>query len=207
MPPLHKRSNMSLVIPFVVLALVFAVLIWGKYKTSRMVKPTPPVQQPAGQHTAVLFFIDEGGRLVKEGRQMEACSGTEVCMKAVLDELFNGPVGELDEALPEGTALKGVQVVGDMAVVDLSRDFSEEAVSGSSAEMAAVYSIVNTVCVNFPSVSKVKLNIEGDEKAVLKHLDLSDPLAPDFSLEQSPAPLPADPAASSPKNDARKGTK
>lgn len=202
----NKRSNMNLAIPFAVLAIVFGVLIWGKYKTSRTVEPTPPLQQPAGKYTAVLFFVGEGTRLAREGREMAPCSGTEACVKAVLEELFYGPVGELDVALPENAILRGVQITGDTAVIDLDRAFSGEMVSGSSAEMMAVYSIVNTVCVNFPLITKVKLTIEGNEQAVLQHLDLSDPLTPDFSLELNPASPPADPAVA-PSSDVKKGTK
>ena len=202
----NRRSNMNLVIPFAVLALVFGVLIWGKYKTSRTVEPTPPLQQPAGKYTAVLFFVEDGTRLAREGREMTSCSGTEVCVKAVLEELFYGPVGELDEALPENAALRGVRIDGDTAVIDLDRAFSAEIVSGSSAEMMAVYSIVNTVCINFPSIARVKLNVEGNEQTVLQHLDLSDPLTPDFSLELSPASPPADPAVA-PSSDVKRGTK
>lgn len=207
MPGPPKRSTMNLVIPFAVLALVFSVLIWGKYKTSRVVEPTPPLQQPAGKYTAVLFFVEDGTRLAREGREMASCSGGEACLESVLDELFYGPVGELDVALPEGAALNGVRIDGNLAVIDVNREFSEAMVSGSSAEMMAVYSIVNTVCINFPHIVRVKLNIQGNDQAILQHLDLSDPLTPDFSLEQSPAPLPADPAAGLPATDARKGSK
>jgi hypothetical protein len=68
--------------------------------------------------------------------------------------------------------------------------------------MLAVYSIVNTVCVNYPGISRVKLTVEGNQKSLLKHLDLSNPLTPDFSLERdgtstnsaepSTGPAPAD---------------
>ena len=58
--------------------------------------------------------------------------------------------------------------------------------SGSSAEMLAVYSIVDTIAFNFPQITRVKLTIEGNDKALLRHLDLSDPLVPDYTLEQPP---------------------
>jgi hypothetical protein len=62
--------------------------------------------------------------------------------------------------------------------------------SGSSAEMLAVYSIVNTVVVNFPVIQKVKLNVQGTSDVVLKHLDITEPLVPDFSLEKVYKPEP-----------------
>lgn len=182
----RKRINVSLMIPFLVIALVFGILIWQKYQASLEVPQKPQVQQPDGKRKAVLFFVADGTRLAREARDLEACEGTAACAKLVLDELFNGPVSNLDGALPESAALKGVRIEGDMAVVDLSRSFSDDMESGSSAEMLAVYSIVDTVCANFPQIAKVRLTIDGQNHVVLSHLDLSEPLIPDYSLEQQP---------------------
>lgn len=184
----RKRVNISLLIPFLVIALVFGLLIWQKYQASREVPPSPQIQQPAAERKAVLFFVAEGSKLAREARELESCDGPAVCVKVVLDELFNGPVGDLDEALPEGATLNGVRVEGDTAFVDLNKSFADELPTGSSAEMLAVYSIVDTICVNFPQIAKVKLNIEGKGNIGLEHLDLSEPLTPDYSLEQGPVP-------------------
>jgi len=187
----RKRTTISLLIPFLVIALVFGVLLWNKHRASRMVAPTPQLQKPSGSRTAVLFFIGDGNRLAREARELEPCSDTTACVKEVLDELFSGPVGELDEALPSGSLLNRVRIEGNTVLVDLSRNFVEELPKGSSAEMLAVYSIVDTVCINFPQFSQVKLTVEGEGKSVLTHLDLSGPLKADFSLEQQPAQTPA----------------
>jgi hypothetical protein len=50
------------------------------------------------------------------------------------------------------------------------------------------------VAVNFPQIQKVKINVDGNTAVVLRHLDLSDPLLPDYSLEQPP---PSEPEKSS----------
>ena len=190
----RKRSKISLLIPFLVIALVFGVLLWHKYRTSRMPAPTPHVQQPSGARMAVLFFVADGSRLGREARQLEPCAETAACVKYVLDELFSGPVGELDEALPEGALLNGVRIEGNTAIVDVNRNFVDEMTAGSSAEMLAVYSIVDTVCVNFPQITHVKLTVAGEGNAVLSHLDLSEPLSADYSLEQHAAATPAEKA-------------
>lgn len=184
----RKQINISLLIPFLVIALVFGVLIWQKYQTSREIPPTPQVEQPSGARTAILFFVAEGGRLAREARELEPCDGPAACARVVLDELFNGPVGDLDEALPEGALLNGVRIEGDTAVVDLNRAFADELPSSGSAEMLAVYSIVDTLGVNFPQIARVRLTIEGEGKARLRHLDISAPLTPDYTLEQEPKP-------------------
>jgi len=180
----RKRTTISLLIPFLVIALVFGVQLWNKYRASRMIAPTPQIQKPSGRRTAVLFFVGEGNRLAREARELEPCSDTTACVKEVLDELFSGPVGELNEALPAGSMLNGVRIEGATAVVDVNRNFVEELPKGSSSEILAVYSIVDTVCINFSQITHVKLTVDGERKSVLAHLDLSGPLIADYSLEQ-----------------------
>ena len=186
MAPLRrKKLSISLLVPFALVALVFGGLIWKKLQDSRELKPVPTVTEPAAVRKAVLFFVGDGSRLVREARELESCSEVNECIKDLLDELFSGPVGDLDPAVPEAAAVNSVRLEGDLAIIDLNRPFATDLPAGSSAEMLAVYSIVDTVCVNFPRILRVRLIIDGSETPLLKHLDLSDPLTPDYSLEQS----------------------
>ena len=122
-----------------------------------------------------------------------------------LDELFGGPLGDLDEALPEGAELTGVRLEGDQVVVDVSRAFATDLPAGSSAEMLAVYSIINSVCFNYPQIARVWITVEGNQKTVLKHLDLSDPLPPDYSLEHEAASTNSAAPVTPPPPAAKKG--
>jgi spore germination protein GerM len=205
-PVKHKRSTINLLIPFMVVALVFGVLLWNKHRASTVTNPKPDLQQENGTRTAVLFFVGDGNRLSREARELEPCSDTPACVKEVLDELFSGPVGDLDEAIPEGALLNGVRVEGASAVVDVNRNFVDELPRGSTPERMAVYSIVNTICVNFPQITHVKLTVEGDGKTVLPHLDLSAPLAADYSMESQSAPSPAGTVSKPSTTGTKKGT-
>lgn len=200
-PQQRKKININLLIPFLVIALVFGTMLWQKYRNSRAVPVTPQIEPMVGKRTAVLFFVADGTRLVREARELDPCGDALACLNDVLEELLNGPVGEFDEPLPEGTVINAVRIDGDMASIDLNRAFADTLPSGSSAEMMAVYSIVDTVTVNFPQIAKVKLTVEGEQSAQLKHLDLSEPLSPDYTLELSQQPLPdADASQSSKKH-------
>lgn len=185
---MRKKINISLLIPFAIVALVFGALIWKKMQDSREVRPVPQVTEPEAARKGVLFFVTEDARLAREARELEACGEVQDCLKVLLDELFSGPVGDLAEALPESSSVKAVRIDGDLAIVDLNQAFASDLESGSSAEMLAVYSIVDTVCVNFPQIDRVKITVEGNDATILRHLDLSDPLTPDYSLEQLPSP-------------------
>ncbi len=181
-----KRTSFSIIIPFIIIAVVFALLVWKKYRASIPQPQVPQVQQPAVAQSAILFFVDEGSRLGREAREIEPCTDTSECLEDILEELFSGPVGDLNDALPEGALLNSVLIEGDKVTVDVNSNFVSEMLTGSSAEMMAVYSVVNTVCINFPQIKMVKLNVDGDSKVVLRHLDLTDPMPADFSLEQKP---------------------
>ncbi len=195
----------NLLLPFLIVALIFGVMLYRKYRSSTEVPPTPQIQQPGGQRTSILFFVSGGNRLSREARSMDACADRTECVRSALEELFNGPVGELEEAIPEGVPLNGVQVDGDLATVDLGSSFAELLAGGSAAEMVAVYAIVNTVCTNEPSVTRVRITLDG-QVATLRHLDLNEPLTPDYTLERDAAPVtpPDDHAAEKPRGNHRK---
>ncbi len=183
----RKKITISLLIPFLVFVLFFSILIWQKYRSSHEIPVINPHSNTEGSRSVTLFFSADGVRLAREARVLDQCESDNDCLKDVLDELLNGPVGELMEAIPEGTTVNFAGIDGDQATIDFNHAFFDAMLSGSSAEMLAVYSVVNTVAVNFPQVQKIKIDIDGNKHSLLHHLDLSDPLQPDFSLEQLPA--------------------
>jgi hypothetical protein len=130
-----------------------------------------------------LYFAAADG-LGSEVRSLEHCASPEECIASLVAELANGPVGELNRAIPPDTLVESVTLSGDTATLALSPSFASGMPAGSNAEMAAVYSIVNTVCRNFPQIRRVAFR-EGDAPPRLGHLDLTDPLTPDFSLERN----------------------
>ncbi len=200
-----KRINISLLIPFLVLALVFGVMLWQKYHDSRQVPTVPQIQPAVGKRTVVLFFVADGTRLAREARELDPCQDDNACLADVLEELLNGPVGEFEESLPDGTVVNSVVIDKDLAIVDMNSAFVQALPSGSSAEMLAVYSIVNTVAANFPQISAVKLTVEGGEAEQLRHLDLSGPLTPDYTLEQEfPPDVKTEPATAPAKTQKEK---
>lgn len=203
--PAHprKKFTISTLVPFLVFILFFSIMIWQKYRSSLEV---PVIQQrhTEGNRSVTLFFAEEGTRLAREAREIEPCEDDNACLKKVLDELLNGPIGEFDETVPEGTVIDAVHIDGNLATIEFNSTFSDAMLSGSSAEMLAVYSVINTVAINFPQIQKVKLNVNGNTGGILRHLDLSDPLPPDYSLEQPPSPQPEKTPVRSPNS--RKGT-
>ena len=89
--------------------------------------------------------------------------------------------------LPYNTQIRKVQVQDELALVDFGRELVDGLPAGSSAEMTAVYAVIDTIAINFPQIKKVRFTVDGENVATLKgHLDLRAPLAPDFTLEKRP---------------------
>lgn len=189
-----RLVGLDIVVPFLIMAVVFGSLVWQKYRAASDLPDVPPSQQTSiATKTVVLFFADDQGRLVREAREVESCQDKSGCLRLLLEELFSGPLGDSENAIPEWATINDVRLEGSLAVVDLGADFVEGLASGSSAETLAVYAIVNTISVNLPEVKQVRLLIDGADNSRLRHLDISGPIEPDFGME-SPATRPVKPA-------------
>jgi len=180
------RAKGILLIAFLLFAVVVGALVFRKYQTAtRRVEP-PPQAAPAGTVVVTLFFASEDGAgLVREGREVEIEESLEDRVESVVDELIRGPLGSNAPTLPPNAKVLGVRLKGDLAEIDFGPELLAGIPQGSSAEMVAVYSIVDTVTVNFPQIKQVRFLVAGAIPETLEgHLDLRTPLPPDFALEK-----------------------
>ncbi|HTY21306.1 MAG TPA: GerMN domain-containing protein [Geobacteraceae bacterium] len=177
-----------LIIAFIICALVLGALMLKKYEARHQKPPVSPPPQQQGAVLVTLFFASpDGGALVREGREIDACGEPSECIEDVLDELINGPLGNLTPTLPSTTTVRDVRIEGEKLLIDLGDEIVKGLPGGSNSEMLAVYSIVDTVAINFPRIKLVRFTINGKTVETLNgHLDLSEPLQPDFSLEKKP---------------------
>lgn len=182
--PLQDRP--LLIIAFIVCAMVLGALMLKKYESRHRKPVAPPQTHQQGTLLVTLFFASPAGEnLEREGREIDPCEGPDRCIEAVVYELINGPMGNLAPTLPPSTTLHGVRVEGDTALLEMGEEIGTGLPGGSNSEMLAVFSIVDTIAVNFPQIKRVKLLINGKTVETLKgHLDLREPLSPDFTLEK-----------------------
>lgn len=192
------RRNAMLLIGIVLLAVLLGVLFLRKYAGREPVptqKPTASAPQE-GVRTVVLFFASpDASGLVRESREIDPCNGVAECAESVIDELINGPLGDFSPTLPETATYRAVSANGDTLTVDFGRELQDGMQSGSNAEMAAVYSVVDSLTINFPEIKQVRFLVEGAPVETLKgHLDLREPVVPDYSLENTGAAPVVEPA-------------
>jgi len=135
--------------------------------------------------TAVLFFPSLSARmLVAESRPIKWAPAEADRVRQVLLALAEGPNQRLGHPLAAATNVRAVFLTMDgTAYVDLSGDLLSSVYPGIEAESLAVYSIVNSITVNIPTVKRVKILIQGQEVDSLEgHADLTDAIVPDPSL-------------------------
>ena len=178
----------SLTLVLLVLAVVFFTGGGGE-KVKRFVDANvPKTAETTGTQaltkTVTLFFISDDDLLHKETREITAGPTEADEAERALAELIRGSEEGLVSPLPPGTRVRQVFIGKDgLATVDFSRDIAENFAYGSTSELAAVYSVVNTLAYNFKAVKKVVLLVEGAERETLGgHVDLSRAFFPDYSL-------------------------
>jgi hypothetical protein len=186
----HRRIRSMLFIAFLAAATLLGALMLQKYHGKENVSVTPVKPHSSGSIRVSLFFASpDGDWLVREGSEIDLSSNDLTsCIRATLEKLVDGPLGDLTPTLPATTTIRDVQVRGDTAYVDFGRGLADGLPGGSASEMTAVYSIVDTVSFNFPDIKKVKFLLEGQDVESLKgHLDLRLPIEPNFALEKTKA--------------------
>lgn len=128
----------------------------------------------------VLYFSDsEGEYLIGEKREILKKGLIETEASELIVELMKGPRGKLLPTLPHETKLLAVRLNTDgVAKVNFNQSLSRNHPGGSSAEVMTVYSIVNSLVLNFPEIKRVQILIEGKEVETLKgHLALKRPIS------------------------------
>jgi spore germination protein GerM len=129
----------------------------------------------------LLYFSDsEGEFLIGEKRGILKKNEVKEEAKETIFELLKGPKGKLTPTLPPRTKLLTLQI-NDVGVVKVNFNsvLSKDHPGGSTAEMMTVYSIVNSLALNFPQIKRVQILIEGKPiESIAGHLSLKQPIPP-----------------------------
>jgi spore germination protein GerM len=144
--------------------------------------------RPAAARSSInvkLFFqaADRPGLMIEE-RTVEQSNDLSRQIKAVVEELIAGSKNGLLPTLAPATRVLEVFVTArGVAYVNLSKEAAEGASGGSEAELITVYSVVNSLAVNFPAIKRVQILLEDKPRPTLwGHVDLTRPLPPDMTL-------------------------
>ncbi len=133
-----------------------------------------------------IYFADRSGRYLQaEERVLDGTEkGAERRGRTIVEALIKGPRTGLMRTLPAGTRLRGFYLAsGNRAFVDFSESIAEQHPGGCQSEILTLYSIVNSLVLNMPEVSTVKILVGGRDAATLAgHIDIRQPFTADMSL-------------------------
>lgn len=169
------------------IAVALFALFMGPAPTPPEPPPTSQVRHPATrieEESLYLYFAERDGTfLTSEEHSISAATDPWQLSRKIIAGLIEGPERGSVRTLPATTHLRALYIMEPKtAVVDFSREISEEPMS-ASAELLAVYSVVNSLAVNSPEIDSVLILIEGRPAETLSgHIDISEPLTPDTQL-------------------------
>ena len=123
----------------------------------------------------LLYFSDGAGEyLIGEKREILKRDEVDEEAEEAVNELIKGPKGKLIPTFPPQTKLLGLELGKEgVAKVNFNRALSKDHPGGSSAEVMTVYSVVNSLALNFSQIKRVQILIEGKEiETITGHLSL-----------------------------------
>jgi spore germination protein GerM len=144
------------------------------------------LQSGAGPNEiALLYFPSLNDRkLVAESRPVKWAPAADDRVRQVLWALAEGSRQGLGHPLAASTNVRAVFLTLEgTAYVDLSNDLLSSINPGIESESLSVYSMVDSIAANIPSVKRVKILIQGQEVDTLEgHADLTEAIVPDPTL-------------------------
>ncbi len=178
------------------LVVILAILVVIFFRSGALEKVRPPAEAPPAvlepsppgsvqTRKIVLFFLSEGDTLLHpEEREITASSSIVRQAKQAVEELIKGSEKGYISPFPPETRLRELFLTRDgVAYVDFSEEIVEKHLSGSSAEISTIFSVVNSLAYNFEPIKKVFILVEGQERETLGgHINLSRPFMPLYDL-------------------------
>ncbi len=136
--------------------------------------------------SAQLYFANrENAFLTAENREFFHAKDPEQFGRDIMNALIKGPQqSDFISTIPKDTALRAFYIAEDgTAYADLTEAVSANHPGGSESELMTICSIVNSLILNIPEISSVKILVEGKESVTLAgHIDLRFPFKANMLL-------------------------
>ena len=149
------------------------------------------VLQSSNPSQAVTLYFPsyDRGQLLPESRPLALAASDPDRIRQIVLALIEGSRSGANPPLPPETTVRAVFLTADgTAYLDLSSEAQRSTSPGIRGETLAVYSIVNSIVSNIPSVKSLKILIQGQEVETLNgHVDLTNNFVPDVSYAAPPS--------------------
>jgi len=179
----HKKNRIGKILFFLILIGILVTLFFlFRQEIFDSVKPWFEKRGILREKRGILLYFSDGESeyLIGEKREILKRDEVEEEAKDAINELIKGPKGKVIPTLPPQTKLLGLELGEDgVAKVNFNKALSKDHPGGSSAEMMTLYSIVNSLTLNFSQIKRVQILIEGKAvETIAGHLSLRQPVLP-----------------------------
>jgi hypothetical protein len=146
------------------------------------------IEEAPAEREVTLYFAEPQGRyLARETAVITGCDDDRDCVRALLEELINGPGGDNVPILPPTTRIEGVELENDLVRINFSRHLVDHHPGGSMSELLSIYSLINSLSESFPYLRQMQILVEGEVRQTLKgHVRIDHPVYVDYALTQLP---------------------
>jgi len=183
----HKKGRIGKILFFLILiGIGISIFFLFRQEIFDSIKPWFEKRGIVREKKGILLYFSDGESeyLIGEKREILKRDEIEEEAKDAINELIKGPKGKLIPTLPTQTKLLSLELGEDgVAKVNFNKALSKDHPGGSSAEMMTLYSIVNSLTLNFPQIKRVQILIEGKGvETIAGHLSLKKPIPPNPDL-------------------------
>jgi hypothetical protein len=158
-----------------------------RHEESVLTRLSEDILQSSNPSQAITLYFPsyDRGQLLPESRPLALAASDPDRIRQVVLALIEGSRSGANPPLPPETTVRAVFLAADgTAYLDLSSEAQSSASPGIRGETLAVYSLVNSITVNIPSVKSIKILIQGQEVETLNgHVDLTNNFVADVSYE------------------------
>lgn len=165
------------------------ILGWFFQASRDEVAPVPEfIEETLAEREVTLYFAEPQGRyLVRETAIISGCEDDRDCVRALLEQLINGPRGDNVRVLPATTRVEGVELENDLVRINFSRHLVDHHPGGSMTELLSIYSLINSLSESFPYLRQMQILVEGEVRQTLKgHVRIDHPVYVDYTLTEPP---------------------
>ncbi len=140
-------------------------------------------ERSTGDVKVKLYFYRPGaiavssGLLLAEERSIFETGDVILNARQIVNEIIKGPRDKSTQVLSAQARLRQIYLLNDgTAVVDLSKESSDQLPGGMTSELAVLYSITRSLIENITDIKRVKFLVEGQDQPTFSgHVSIREP--------------------------------
>ena len=180
-----KKSTKILYLSIILGAIFMLLVLFFVILFNAVFPPVDTASLKKEKRIAIIYFSDQQERfLMPEKRYVIKEEDTARQVEVIVRALLDGSKEGLVNTFPAGITLKDVKVDNSgTALVNFNENLTQLHPGGSTAEMATIYSLTNSLTENVAGLKRVKILIEGRELSSIKgHISTRKAFRPDPEL-------------------------